>query len=482
MTTNADQILADLERARAQAARARADAATAQARGEAYAAVQFTARAQSNEQNAQALEIQYNAAVNSPGTASAGQVVSQAQAGRADKAVTQNPQPTAENTGGFVQSSTGLLVPADEDQEFGTDGRIRPLTETQATPPAPPQPFSILDDDGNVLPVSPSPSTTTSRGAGAPTEDATNRNTASTQQIINANFSQRIDPRPNILDQYASYTYSLTWYLITPQQFNAMSVQNKKNISGWQILVQSAGAPVAPGNGLPGRNEFFSNDYYMDNLVMEQILAGKGSGSSQHFANINFTLTEPNGAVFLENLKNAVATVYKRNNVSGGNASFVGAQYVMCIRFYGYNEFGELLQVGKTTNPGGGAPGPTISTDVRAVVEKFIPFNLKDIKFKLTNRAIEYQIEGVGTPYFTAFSSQRGTIPFDYELAGSTVSEVLNGRPVGTKYSRTDGRVDTPQPPATNPTSPVNPGNQAGVNELGNFTGTTSNPFTVVAP
>lgn len=479
MATNAEELKADVERARAQAAAARAKAAEAQANGQVYLVAQFNAQAERNEQNAQSLQIQYNLAVNSPGTESTGQVVSQAQAGRADNAVTQNPQPTAENTGGFVQSSTGLLVPAEEqDEEFGTNGRIRTLNETQSTPQPPIRSVaSFGDEDAAQVPFTP-----TSGGAGAPTEDATNRNTASTQQIINANFSQRIDPRPNILDQYASYTYSLTWYLLTPQQFNAMSVQNKKNISGWQILVQSAGAPVAPGNGLPGRNEFFSNDYYMDNLVIEHVLAGKGSGSVQHFANINFTLTEPNGAVFLENLKNAVTTVYKQNNVGGGIASYINAQYVMCIRFYGYNDFGELQQVGKTSNPGGGTPGPTVSTDVRAVVEKFIPFNLADIKFKLTNRAIEYQIEAVGTPYITAFSSQRGTIPFDYELAGSTVTEILNGRPVGTKYSRSDGRVDTPQPPATNPTSPVNPGNQAGVNELGNFTGTTSNPFTVVAP
>jgi hypothetical protein len=114
------------------------------------------------------------------------------------------------------------------------------------------------------------------------------------------------------------------------------------------------------------------------------------------------------------------------------------------------------------------------------VVEKFIPFRIGEITTKIVSRVVEYQIKGTGIGSSTALSSQRGTIPFQYELAGSNVGELLNGRPVGTKYSRTDGRVSTGDPPAINPTAAVNPGNQAGVNELGNFTGTTENPFTVV--
>jgi hypothetical protein len=84
MATNAEELKADLERARAQAATAREKAAAAQARGEAYLVAQFNAQAQSNEQNAQALQIQYNAAVNSGGTASTGEVVAEEQKARAE--------------------------------------------------------------------------------------------------------------------------------------------------------------------------------------------------------------------------------------------------------------------------------------------------------------------------------------------------------------------------------------------------------------
>jgi hypothetical protein len=411
------------------------------------------------------------------GTASAGQVIAEEQKGNAEKSTTQNPQPfpTAEAAAATVPVFTQNQI--NQNLETGTNGRLRPVTETQATPAVLPQPFS-RDEDGNPLP--PTASLSTSPGVGARSDDNTTKNSLSVQQTINANFSQRIDPRPNILDQYASYTYSLTWYLLTPEQYNQMQRQAKKNISNWQILVQSAGAPIAPGNGLPGRNEFFSNDYYLDNLVINTAVAGKGSGGATNATDLNFTITEPNGFTLIENLYRAVSSVYKKNNLIG---VYTQAEYCLCIRFYGYNDAGELVQVGKTTNPGGSTPGPTVSTDVRAVVEKFIPFRIVDLKTKIANRAIEYQISGAGIGTSTAFSSQRGSIPFPYELAGSTVGELLNGRPVGTNYTRTDGRTGTGDPPSSSPTSPVNPGNQAaGVDALGNFTGATENPFTVVAP
>jgi hypothetical protein len=402
------------------------------------------------------------------GTVSAGQTVVDDQAGRANNSTTQNPQEP------FVQSSTGLNVLPEDEIEFGTDGRIRRIEETQATPAAPPGFARPGDEDAAQAPF-----TNTQQGVGAQRDDNTRKNSLSVQQTINANFSQRIDPRPNILDEYASYTYSLTWYVLTPEQFNQMQAQARKNISGWQILVQSGGAATAPGNGLPGRNEFFSNDYYLDNLVIETAIAGKGTGTAANATELSFTVTEPNGFTLIENLFRAVSTLYKKNKLTG---NYVDATYCMCIRFYGYNEFGELIQVGRSTNPGGGSPGATVTTDNRAVVEKFIPFRLNTISTKIANKVIEYQVKAAGVGTSTALSSQRGTIPFQYELAGSTVGELLNGRPVGTKYSRTDGRVSTDSPPSNNPTSPVNPGNQAGVNELGNFTGTTENPFTVVAP
>lgn len=466
MATNAAELQAQASRLRDEAVALAGESQKLRESGQFEQARAIIRQAQQKLDQADALSKQANLSENSPGTASTGEVVAEQQQARDDNATAQNP-PTP-----FVQSSTGLNVLPEDELETGTDGRIRPLSETQATPPAPPQQLDLIGESYAVPGV-----ISNQAGVGAPRDDGTPKNSLSVQQTINANFSQRIDPRPNILDEYASYTYSLTWYVLTPEQYNQMQKQAKKNISSWQILVQSGGAPTAPGNGAPGRNEFFSNDYYLDNLVVDTSIAGKGTGTAANATTLEFSITEPNGFTLIENLYRAVSTIYKRNNIKG---VYTSAQYCLCIRFYGYNEFGELIQVGRATNPGGGGPGVAVTTDNRAVVEKFIPFTITDVTTRIVSRAVEYQIKGAAIGTSTALSSQRGTIPYQYELAGSSVGELLNGRPVGTKYSRTDGRVSTDSPPSNSPTSPVNPGNQAGVNELGNFTGTTENPFTVV--
>jgi hypothetical protein len=381
------------------------------------------------------------------GTASAGQVVAEEQKGNADNSTTQNPQSP------FVQSNTGLNVLPEDQIEFGTDGRIRNLNETQSTPPLPPQPFS-RDEEGNPLPGTPS----YTAGVGSRSDDNTAPTSNTTAQIISASFGQRIVPQPNVLDEYASYTYAISWYLLTPDQYNEMITSQKRNCAGWQLLMQSGGAATTSTNQAVGiRNKFFNLDYYLDDLEIDSVIPLKGTGAANTATDIKFKVTEPNGISLIENLYKAVSTLYKQTNVAK-TPNYPMAQYCLVVRFYGYNDAGQLIQVGKTTNPGG-TSGPLISTDNRAVVEKFYPFVISNITFKVTNRLIEYAVHAKPIPHFYNKSQDRGTIPFAFELVGETVSELLIGKPVGTQYPRPDGRASSPTPPAAGPAgnNPVDP-------------------------
>jgi hypothetical protein len=74
------------------------------------------------------------------------------------------------------------------------------------------------------------------------------------QQIINQTFAnQRILAQPNVLDQYASYTYAISWWLLTPSQYNSLTtgLAPAPGSGNWSLLMQSGGAPNA------GRNQFF---------------------------------------------------------------------------------------------------------------------------------------------------------------------------------------------------------------------------------
>jgi hypothetical protein len=75
------------------------------------------------------------------------------------------------------------------------------------------------------------------------------------QQIINQTFAnQRIVAQPNVLDQYASYTYAISWWLLTPGQYNSLTtgLAPAPGSGNWSLLMQSGGAPTA------GRNQVLS--------------------------------------------------------------------------------------------------------------------------------------------------------------------------------------------------------------------------------
>jgi hypothetical protein len=428
---------------------------------------------------------QLNQARNIGGTASAGQVVAQEQRARSDGAVVQNPpSPTQSTVPVFTQDQVNQGV------EVGTNGRVRPQTQTQATPPAgagSAVPFATTNNN-NPLPAT----AATQIGVGANREDNTAPNSNATAQIINARFNQRIVPRPNVLDAYASYTYAITWYLLTPDQYNEMTISQKKNCASWQLLMQSGGAPTqqagatsTSSTATAGRNQFFSNDYYMDDLEIDSLVPLKGTGAANTATNIKFRVTEPNGITLLENLYKAVSTLYKQKNVSK-QANYPMAQYCLAVRFYGYNDNGELVTISSRSAGGSGN-----LTDSQAVVEKFYPFVITNIKFRIPkDRVVEYEVEGKPIPHFYNKSQDRGTIPFAFELVGETVDQVLRGKPVGTVYPASPGeRRDSPAPNTSAPSNPrPSPGASvndisasAGVDANGNFTGETASPTQVGA-
>lgn len=384
--------------------------------------------------------------------------------------------PTASSGQVIIEEGTGVSNPVPpasvlapsgrinrNNVETGTNAPVRTQTDTQSTPPAGQGnalPFVQTSTGLNILPEDlaalEEPWVVTQAGAGASRDDNTSPNSNATAQIINASFNQRIIPRANVLDQYASYTYAITWYLLTPAQYNEMIQTQKKNCASWQLLMQSGGAPTqvagvtSNSTATAGRNKFFDKDYYFDDLEIDSLVPLKGTGAANTATNIRFKVTEPNGITLIDNLSRAVKTLYQEKNVDK-NANYLMAQHCLVIRFYGYNENGELV------NPGlRGTNGQTNFTDPRAIVEKFYPFVITNIKFRIPrDRVVEYDVEAKPIPHFYNKSQDRGTIPFAFELTGETVQQILQGNPVGTTYPDSPGeRRDSPQPNTSAPTAP----------------------------
>jgi hypothetical protein len=332
--------------------------------------------------------------------------------------------------------------------------------------------------------------TTTARanqsgGASSSNDDQIKPGTTSTSATINAANNGPIVPQPNVLDQYASYTYSLSWYILTREQYNELA-SGQINTNKWMLLMQSGGAQAnVNDNGKGGRSPYFTLDYYMDNLVLETNLPGGGSGGTLNANNggkMEFTVTEPNGLTLPNNLALAYQDAVK-NATGGEKEAWAQALYCMVIKFYGYDDAGNLMQAGRNGNQN----GTESAASPRANVQKIYPFAITAFDFRLTNRAVEYKIQAT-CPIFTLnASSRRGSIPQPFALVGKTVSDILLGNgSTGTQVSRADdGRVPTPTTaqPARQAPAPATSVNDirtsAGVDANGNFTGETASPFAV---
>lgn len=351
-----------------------------------------------------------------------------------DDAVTQNPRlgPLTFDPQGRVNN---------QDIEFGTNPPVISTIESQSVNPEgfAPQ-YGTTGGEREAFPGG-------DPGVGAPSDDSGTRQ--NTTQIINTAFNSKITPQPNILDQYASYTYNLSWYLMQPGTYKTLLESKKKSLAGMQLLAQSGGAPAGTAGATSqnnqgpgaittnasvdaGRNSFFNLDYYLDNLEIESLITGGGNRMAHNATNIRFTVTEPNGITLINNLYQAVSSVYKQTNIP-----YAIAQYCLVVRFYGYDDNGNLVQVGKDRNS---------STDARAVVEKFYPFLITNIKFRLANKIVEYNVEAKAIPHTVGFGQDLGTVKAPFELTGTTVKDVLSGTTVGqTSATGNDGRVEVPQ-------------------------------------
>lgn len=416
---------------------------------------QLLARSQAELAN---LQTQLNAA-----PSSSGDITAQAQVARDDQANTTGtaPQQLVETPDGRITNKlsdapTNANVPTTTENgnaDSGTNDETRTLTNTQAIPspvpsgalpeplrfsdPRAPEEFNNLQTQG-ALPSYAPVNNATQGGVGARGDDAAQPTTNAVRNRLDELYggvNNAIVSQDNILDFYASYTYSLSWYLIDPATYNQLVKSPKRNLEGYYLLVQSGGAPV--NNQVPtnngtnptvqtsgtvgyGRSPFFPLDYYIDNLEFNVAYAGTATNGAATFSDLTFTISEPNGITLLDNLYSAVADLYSKKNIvkPGTPPNYSAAMYVIVIRFYGYDVDGNLVQpIGRRTGV----------TDSQAAVEKFIPFIISNIDFKVANKLVEYQISGVVPGTATGFSTNRGSIPQNFQFQGSTVKDILVG-------------------------------------------------------
>lgn len=394
-----------------------------------------------------------------------GQQVRNAQGAKDDKANTQSPErtPAVQTPAGRVTAAnnpatTSNAQRAQPNATTGTNDPARPVANTQTVPPPTAQPIQGLNFNNrtgasaiweNIPERRPTPGST--QAAYSLGDDGSNP----TRAFINSLVDQAgsiLTPQENVLSKYASYTYNISMYMLSKEDYARMINRKVKVVPGSQLLISSggigpaAGAPSAASTTNPigttaqdkyvaelkdvssGRNQFFPLDYYFDELTIEHLLSGKGSRGPLNISKLRFKILEPYGISLLDNLDAAVKDYF-----GAGVKSWQSQQFLFYIKFYGYDDQGNLVA---PTNR-----DPVGVIDKTAIVEKFIPFVFTGITFRINNKITEWSCEAMVTGNSVASGQFRGVIPYNVELTATTLKDLFNGPAVYQETFDPNGRA-----------------------------------------
>jgi hypothetical protein len=348
-------------------------------------------------------------------------------------------------------SSNALISPPAIVNDFGTDAELRPYIQTQSTPANAPigvtsiagSPRLFGTDTNSILNIpggfpgvgAPSDDQAGALGGNLGTGTDLGTGTADVVSGINAiNFGDKIVAQPNILDQYASYTYTASLYLITKDNAQRLLNTGSHDLSSAKLLIQSGGIQQN------SRTEFFNFDYYIDDIELSSTITGQGSRAAHNVTEVKMKVIEPNGISFIENLDAAVQQFMGGTETK--KKSFTSQVYLLVIRFYGYDDQGNLVRGGKRAT----------TSDPNSFVEKFYPLNIEKVGFRIANKCVEYDLKFKAPQYQLNASQGRGSMPFNFEFSGGTVKDILAGPLVyGVNQAATDANAARSQFAQTDP-------------------------------
>lgn len=422
---------------------------------------------------------------NIPPANSAGQIVAEEQRARDDMAqvITPGSPVVAPGTSDASTPSNADKFEVRPNIDANTNPPVRPITDSQSLPPitatpggtpgsiagpnSPGQSIPAPSDAPEVDPFGGFPGQgginedaagyrpTSQPGAGAPSGDsAAAANNTTVTARINSLFggeAGRILPKSNALDAYASYTYTVSIYLLSDDDFRLM-LKQKILPKGWQLILQSGGAPVAGGRLNPvdpitqqqealtgqvsstpqpelGRNEFFELDLYIDDLVINHYVPQRGTAGPFAATDLSFKIYEPNGMSFLPNLYAAVQQYVNQRGGgwAGANQVYSAQNFLMVIKFYGYDANGNLVTAANRQDQITSTSGEVIQAAGDATIAKYIPFQFTEINWRIQNKITEYECKAAVPPMVVNTGQARGTIPYNIELSGETVKDILTG-------------------------------------------------------
>lgn len=236
--------------------------------------------------------------------------------------------------------------------------------------------------------------------------------------VIPPGFTAPIVATPNKLASLSSQTYSISIYMLSEAENQAIINGQKISFPPNSLIIQSGG--INSSTVANQRNRYFDVDFYIDDIELESLVGTQGTGAAHNVTKMKFRISEVNGITLLNRLDRAVREYSKLGNVP---STAINQNYVMIIRFYGYDQEGKMV-----TGEQLGLNSSFFGSDKNAISEKWIPFTIGDLQYQISSKGVEYDVTAVVTQSNTMFSSTfGGTIPFNFELVAPDLKTLFNG-------------------------------------------------------
>lgn len=250
-----------------------------------------------------------------------------------------------------------------------------------------------------------------------------------------ANVSQKPGKRTfNPLGNFASYTYQISLYMITPDAYDAFVLSGRKNINvlanestgGAYLIAQSGGINNTSSKRAPG----FELDYYIDDLKIKHAVSGNDTQTESNVTSMSFTVYEPYGFSFISRLRKASAALQANSNLPNYRdlSNELKQFFIIGIRFQGYDINGKPISNSSTELKPDSATSQTTG-----IYERFYDIYVTSMKFTLDGKMSTYKITAATLQPSTSFSTKRAILNSQSTVVGETVFDALNGTKPGTK-------------------------------------------------
>jgi hypothetical protein len=232
--------------------------------------------------------------------------------------------------------------------------------------------------------------------------------------------------RHNPLSAFSSYTYQLSFYMLTPAAYDAfvaagrLSLRSLTNSEGELIggayLVAQSGGINKNVDVRASENEL---DYYIDNLSIKTFLSGQGSTTASVSTEVKFQIIEPYGFSFLTDLRRFADIIYKDSPNVARPPDPTRLFYVIGVKFLGYDKDGNVVNTSNTDLSG-------VDDDLSRIQDRYYDIKITGIKFKLAGQATTYDITAVALPPNIALGIMKGTLKTSFSTDKTIVRDIID--------------------------------------------------------